>query len=155
MCYSPIAYADSFMLIRNGDGFRRQDDYFRFLFASLLKKMALIERKLKRSRQSRKEKALMSLVKCPECRRLCFSDCQQCVNCSREFNRGELSLKLASENKTFERRCYGIFFVLFLLTLIAVTFEVFQGSTLPLTQPSMAISRVESLDVDHALFHNS
>ena len=29
----------------------------------------------------------MSLVKCPECLRLCFSDSQACHSCSREFNR--------------------------------------------------------------------
>jgi hypothetical protein len=84
----------------------------------------------------------MSLVKCPECLRLCFSDAQACHSCSREFNRGELITKLAAENKAFDRKCYGVFLILLLLVLIAVGYAVFQGPVIPRTSDSLAISKV-------------
>ena len=67
----------------------------------------------------------MSLVKCPECLRLCFSDSEACQSCAREFKPGELGAKLAAENKAFDRKCYGVFLVLFLLVLIALGYVVF------------------------------
>ncbi len=81
----------------------------------------------------------MSLVKCPECLRLCFSDSQECLSCSCEFNRGELRTKLATENKAFDRKCYGVFLILFLLALLAVGYVVFQGGVVPQTSDSLAI----------------
>ena len=86
----------------------------------------------------------MSLVRCPECLRLCFSDSHACQSCSHEFNRGELSAKLAAENKAFERKCYGVFLVLFLLVLIAVGYAVFQGPVMPKTSDLLAISKVNN-----------
>jgi len=83
----------------------------------------------------------MSLVKCPECRRLCFSDSQACHSCSREFNQGELRAKLAAENKAFDRKCYGVFLILLLLVLIAVGYAVFQGPVIPRTPNSLAVSK--------------
>jgi hypothetical protein len=83
----------------------------------------------------------MSLVKCPECLRLCFSDSQVCHSCSREFNRGQLRAKLAAENKAFDRKCYVVFLVLLLLVLIAVGYAVFQGPVIPRTPDSLAISK--------------
>ena len=80
----------------------------------------------------------MSLVKCPECLRLCFSDSHACQSCSREFNRGELSAKLAAETKAFDRKCYGVFLILFLLALLAVGYAVFQVAVIPKTSESLA-----------------
>ena len=73
----------------------------------------------------------MSLVKCPECLHLCFSDFQACQSCSREFSRGELRAKLAAENKAFNRKCYGVFLALFVLALLAVGYMVFEGPVIP------------------------
>ena len=70
----------------------------------------------------------MSLVKCPECLRLCFSDSHACHGCSRKFDGGELRAKLAAENKAFDRKCYGVFLILLLGALIAVGYSVFQGA---------------------------
>ena len=86
----------------------------------------------------------MSLVKCPECLRLCFSDSHACQSCSREFNRGELSAKLAAENKAFDRKCYGVFLVLILLALIAAGYAVFQGPVMPKTPDSLVIFKVNN-----------
>lgn len=86
----------------------------------------------------------MNLVKCPDCLHLCFSDSQECRSCSRGFKPGELGLKLESENKAFDRKCYAVFFILFLLVLIAAGYIVFQGPALTRTQHSLAISRVDS-----------
>ena len=76
----------------------------------------------------------MSLVKCPECLHLCFSDSQACRNCLREFNRGELGAKLAAESKAFDRKCYGVFLILLIALLIAVSYAVFQGRMTPPSQ---------------------
>ena len=84
----------------------------------------------------------MSLVKCPECLRLCFSDSQACQSCSHEFNRGELGAKLVAENKAFDRKCYGVFLILLLVALIAVGYAVFQGPVMPQTPDSLAISNI-------------
>ena len=81
----------------------------------------------------------MSLVKCPECLRLCFSDSHACQSCSREFNRGELREKLAAENKAFDRKCYGVFLVLLLLVLIGGGYAMLQGSVTRQTSDSLAI----------------
>jgi hypothetical protein len=86
----------------------------------------------------------MSLVKCPECLHLCFSDSHACQSCSREFNRGQLRAKLAAENKAFDRKCYGVFLILLLLVLIAVGYAVFQGPVTPRTPDSLAISKVNN-----------
>ena len=75
----------------------------------------------------------MSLVKCPECVHLCFSDSQVCPRCSREFSHGELRAKLMAENKTFDRKCYGVFLILFLVALLAVGYTVFHGPVIPPT----------------------
>jgi len=83
----------------------------------------------------------MSLVRCPECLRLCFSDSRVCQSCSREFSRGELRAKLAAENKAFDRKCYGVFVILLLLVLIAVGYAVFQGPMTRKTPDSLAISK--------------
>ena len=83
----------------------------------------------------------MSLVKCPECLHLCFSDSQKCLSCSCEFNRDELSAKLAAENKAFDRKCYGVFLILILLALLAVGYAVFQGPVVTQTSDSLAISK--------------
>jgi hypothetical protein len=83
----------------------------------------------------------MSLVKCPECLRLYFSDAQACHSCSPEFNRGELREKLAAENKAFDRKCYGVFVILLLLVLIAMGYAVFQGPVTPGPPDSLAISK--------------
>jgi len=85
----------------------------------------------------------MSLVKCPECLRLCFSDSQACQSCAREFNRGELGAKLAAENKAFDRKCYGVFLILLLLVLIALGYEVFHTLAMPKTPDSLAISKTQ------------
>jgi hypothetical protein len=82
----------------------------------------------------------MSLVKCPECLRLCFSDSQACQSCSREFNPGQLRAKLAAENKAFDRKCYGVFLILLVLALLAEGYAVFHGPGIPLTPDSLAIS---------------
>ena len=81
----------------------------------------------------------MSLVKCPECLHLCFSDSHACPSCSHEFNRGELNTKLAAENKAFDRKCYGVFLVLSLLALLAVGYAVFQVPVIAKTPDSLAI----------------
>ena len=78
----------------------------------------------------------MSLVKCPDCQRLCFSDSQACESCLREFNRGELSAKLAAENKAFDRKCYGVFLILFLLAVLAVGYAMFQEPVMPKSSPA-------------------
>jgi len=83
----------------------------------------------------------MSLVKCPECLHLCFSDSQACRSCSREFDRGELELKLATENKNYDRKCYGVFLILFLLVLIAVGYAVFRRPPVPPTPDSLRLSQ--------------
>jgi len=83
----------------------------------------------------------MSLVKCPECLRLCFSDSHACESCSREFNRGELNAKLAAENKAFDRKCYAIFLILMLAALIAVGYAVFQGPVMKQIPDHLAISQ--------------
>jgi hypothetical protein len=83
----------------------------------------------------------MSLVKCPECLRLCFSDSQACQSCSREFNGGELNAKLAAENRAFDRKCYAIFLILILAALIAVGYVVWQGPVMPQTSDRLAISQ--------------
>jgi hypothetical protein len=88
-----------------------------------------------------KEESPMSLVKCPECQRLCFSDSQACHSCSREFNPGELRAKLAAENKAFDRKCYGVFLILLLLVLIAAGYAVYQGPVMPRAPDSLAISK--------------
>jgi len=75
----------------------------------------------------------MSLVKCPECLRLCFSDSQACHSCSREFYPSQLRVKLAAENKAFDRKCYGVFLILFLLALLAEGYAMFHGPVIPLT----------------------
>ena len=82
----------------------------------------------------------MSLVKCPECFRLCFSESHACQSCLRDFDRGELRAKLVAENKGFDRKCYGVFLILFLLALLAVGYVMFQG---PVIQHSdlLAISK--------------
>ena len=82
----------------------------------------------------------MSLVKCPDCLHLCFSDSQQCRSCSREFDRGELSLKLAGENRAFNKKCYGVFLILFLLALLAVRYTVFHVPVIPPTPDSPTTS---------------
>ena len=82
----------------------------------------------------------MSLVKCPECLRLCFSDSDACQSCSREFNRGELRGKLTAENKAFDRKCYAIFLILMLAALIAVGYVVYQGPVMPQTLDQLAIA---------------
>ena len=81
----------------------------------------------------------MSLVKCPECRHLCFSDSEVCHSCAREFKRGELNAKLVAENKAFDRKCYGVFLILLLLVLLAVGYAVFQGPMISRTPDSLAI----------------
>ena len=86
----------------------------------------------------------MSLVKCPECLRLCFSDSEACQSCAREFKPGELGAKLAAENKAFDRKCYGVFLVLLLLVLIALGYAVFQALVMPTTPHSLAISKVDN-----------
>jgi hypothetical protein len=83
----------------------------------------------------------MSLVKCPDCLHLCFSDSQVCQRCSREFSRGELGAKLAAENKAFDRKCYGVFLIMFLLALVAVGFAVFHRPVILLTPDSLARSK--------------
>ena len=83
----------------------------------------------------------MSLVKCPKCRRLCFSDAYACQSCSHEFNAGELRAKLAAENKAFDRKCYGVFVILLLLVLIAAGYAAFQERVIPRTPDSLAISK--------------
>jgi hypothetical protein len=83
----------------------------------------------------------MSLVKCPDCQHLCFSDSQGCQSCSHEFNRGELRTKLAAENKAFDRKCYGVFLILFLLVLIAVGYAVFQRPAVPRSPESLTLSQ--------------
>lgn len=82
----------------------------------------------------------MSLVKCPECLHLCFSDSQVCQKCSREFSRGELRTKLAAENRAFDRKCYGAFLILFLLALLAVRYTVFHVPVIPPTPDSPTMS---------------
>lgn len=117
MCYSQIAYGECCMLILNG--WICSGDIARFfgLEKTELKKVKLIAER----------ESPMSLVKCPECLRLCFSDAQACHSCSREFNRGQLRAKLAVENKAFDRKCYGVFLILLLLVLIAVGMQYFKG----------------------------
>ena len=80
----------------------------------------------------------MSLVKCPECLHLCFSDSHACHSCSREFNRGELRAKLVAENKAFDRKSYGVFLILLLLVLIAVGYAVFQRPVMLQTPDTLA-----------------
>ena len=82
----------------------------------------------------------MSLVKCPECQHLCFSDSQACGSCLREFSRGELRAKLTGENKSYDRKVYGVFLVLLILVLAAVGYAVYQGPVLRHTPESQAIS---------------
>jgi hypothetical protein len=88
----------------------------------------------------------MSLVKCPDCLHLCFSDSQECRSCAREFDRGELSLKLAAENRAFNKKCYGIFLVLFVVLMIAVGYAVFQGPVFAPTRHGTAVSKTEGYE---------
>jgi hypothetical protein len=83
----------------------------------------------------------MSLVKCPECLCLCFSDSHRCQSCLREFNQGELGVKLAAENIAFNRKCYGVFLILFVVLLLSVGYAVLQGPSMPRTFESLAISQ--------------
>jgi hypothetical protein len=42
-------------------------------------------------------------------------------------------VKLAAENKAFDRKCYGVFLILFLLALLAEGYAMFHGPVIPLT----------------------
>jgi hypothetical protein len=74
-----------------------------------------------------KEEPSMSLVQCPECHRLCFSDFESCVGCLRKFEPGELRTKLMSENRVFERKFYAVFLILFVVLAIALGYQALRS----------------------------
>lgn len=53
----------------------------------------------------------MSLIHCPDCRRLCFVASKYCPSCEASFRPGELRDAAAAEEKSFMRRGTIMFLV--------------------------------------------
>lgn len=62
----------------------------------------------------------MSLTKCPECSRLCFSDDSSCLTCLRGFHPNELRDKAIADNRAFDRKWNIVFLTLFLILMGAL-----------------------------------
>ena len=59
----------------------------------------------------------VSLIHCPDCRRLCFVASASCPNCEVSSRSGALRAAAAAEEKSFRRKCGILFLIPFISTL--------------------------------------
>jgi hypothetical protein len=69
----------------------------------------------------------MSLSKCPDCRKLCFTESASCPSCARAFQPAELRTQAEAEERAFQRKGHVLFLVLLLAQLMVLLFVAFRG----------------------------
>ena len=69
----------------------------------------------------------MSLTKCPDCRKLCFTDAASCPSCARMFQPTALRTQAEAEERAFQRNGHVLFLVLLLAPLMVLLFVAFRG----------------------------
>lgn len=65
----------------------------------------------------------MSLTKCPDCRKLCFTGDATCASCGQAFLPGALGAQASAEERAFRRK-FGALFLAAFLAALAVLFLI-------------------------------
>lgn len=71
---------------------------------------------------------MMSMTKCPDCRRLSFVAAESCQNCGRAFGPAELRAQANDEEMSLGKKVNGAFAALFLSALTAAAFVMPRGA---------------------------
>ena len=68
----------------------------------------------------------MSLTKCPNCHRHCFTDAASCPSCGKTFQPGLLQAQVIVKEKVFSTKANTLFLSLFLTVLAVLVFVELQ-----------------------------
>ena len=62
----------------------------------------------------------MTITKCPQCQRPCFTDATECQQCATLFERGLLNRQANDKERRFVTKSYALFAGLFLIPVVAL-----------------------------------
>ena len=68
----------------------------------------------------------MSLTRCPDCRKRCFTDAASCPSCRQAFQPNALRAKAGAEERAFKRKYSVLVLTALLAILAALLFVVLQ-----------------------------